>query len=79
MSLADFISPISSGKLGMRQGTIKTPFNTTSVPNTVYLSVAGQLIPEVPYFSWYAPTVNDLVWVLTNGTDWMIIGKLAGT
>jgi hypothetical protein len=55
--------------------------HTTAVPHTVDLLVGGsdQVVPDVCYLDPYAPTIGDSVWVMVDGTDWIVLGKLAGT
>jgi hypothetical protein len=66
--------------LGLRQAVV-VRFDTVVVPHTVTLLIGGsdQEVPDVTYLDSYAPTVNDTVWLLTNGTDAFVLGKLAGT
>jgi len=54
-------------------------FNTHGEPPTCTIRLQGDETPVqgVRYFSHYAPTAGDVVWVLWNGSDPMINGKLA--
>lgn len=46
---------------------------------TLEITVGGsdQSIHDVRYFDSYSPTVNDTVFILVNGTDYIVLGKLA--
>lgn len=62
--------------LRLRQGKV-VAYN--SGPSTVDIQLAGDTntLPSVKYLESYSPTVNDTVWLLSNGADLLVIGKQA--
>lgn len=64
----------------LRQGTL---LDITSASNglvTIFLgSDTATPIPGVPFLTSYWPTVGDVVWVLQNGTDILVIGRLTAS
>jgi len=49
-------------------------------PPTVEVSIGHQgleNVPDVRYLDSYTPTVYDLVWMLVQGGDILVMGKLA--
>lgn len=62
-------------KLALRMGQVST-LQTGTI--TIYLGPDTSTIAEVPYLSSYQPAVNDICWLLQNGTDLIAIGKISG-
>lgn len=62
--------------LRLRQGKVVT-YN--SGPSTVDIQLAGDTntLPSVKYLDSYSPTNNDTVWLLSSGSDLLVIGKQA--
>jgi len=62
--------------LRLRQGKV-VAYN--SGPSTVDIQLAGDTntLPSVKYLDSYSPTVDDTVWLLSNGADLLVIGKQA--
>lgn len=60
----------------LRQGVVTA---TATGPNRVTIKLGGSTvaIAGVRYLASYSPTVNDTVFVLANGVDLLVLGKLA--
>jgi hypothetical protein len=65
----------SSG-LRLRQAYVTASNNS---PKSVDIQIAGDanILPGVKYLKSYNPTVGDTVWLLTNGSDLILIGLQA--
>ena len=76
MEIADALKNIvaQNTKLSFHQGVV-TAIGTGSV--TVNLSGGTDAISGVKYLDSYRPTVNDVVSVVVNNSDFFILGKLA--
>ena len=59
-----------------QQAIVVAVDNTT---HTVTLNIGGSAVnvPNVRYFSWYTPTVNDTVFLDEQDGDLIVHGKLA--
>lgn len=62
--------------LALRQATV---MRTGTGPASVTISIAGSamLIEHVRYLAGYSPAAQDTVWVLQNGPDLLVLGRLA--
>jgi len=62
--------------LRLRQGKVIV---VNVSPNSINVQIAGDTntLPSVKYLSSYSPTVNDIIWLLSNGSDLLCIGKQA--
>ena len=62
--------------LRLRQGKV-IAVNVT--PNSINVQIAGDTntLPSVKYLDSYSPTALDIVWLLSNGSDLLCIGKQA--
>lgn len=75
--LAAILAPDDPRKrLRLRQGVVTA---TATVPNRVTLTIGGSTdtVTDVRYLASYSPTIADTVWLLQNGTDLLVLGKLA--
>lgn len=63
-------------RLRLRQGVVTA---TATVPNRVTITIGGSpdTVSGVRYLASYSPTVTDTVWLIQNGTDLLVLGKLA--
>lgn len=70
--VADFAQPGQS--MRMRSGVV-----VSDEVGTVTITVAGSTveIPGIRHLDSYAPTAGDTVFMLTDGFDILILGKLA--
>ena len=75
--LADLLLPKPGKGPMVRQWAVVTA--TTMSPNTVTIRMSGSAatVPGVRYLSSYTPAVNDTVLVDQDGSDLVVIGKLA--
>ncbi len=62
--------------LRLRQGKVIV---VNVSPNSINVQIAGDTntLPSVKYLSSYSPTANDIIWLLSNGSDLLCIGKQA--
>ena len=62
--------------LRLRQGKV---IGVNVSPNSINVQIAGDTntLPSVKYLASYSPTANDTVWLLSNGSDLLCIGKQA--
>lgn len=60
--------------LTLRMAKISTVQTGTA---TVLMGGDTTAIAEVPYLSSYQPAVNDICWIIQNGTDLIIIGRIS--
>lgn len=62
--------------LRLRQGYV---FNFNSSAKTIDVQIAGDVnvLPSVKYLHSYNPTTGDTIWLLSNGSDLLCIGKQA--
>lgn len=62
--------------LRLRQGKVIV---VNVSPNSINVQIAGDtnILPSVKYLSSYSPTANDIIWLLSNGSDLLCIGKQA--
>jgi hypothetical protein len=62
--------------LRLRQGRV-VALNVS--PNSVDVQIAGDTntLPRVRYLASYTPTSSDTIWLLSNGSDLLVIGKQA--
>ena len=62
--------------LRLRQGKV---IAVNVSPNSINVQIAGDTntLPSVKYLSSYSPTALDIVWLLSNGSDLLCIGKQA--
>lgn len=78
MDLSYLVNQIKTTPQGLRlrQGKV-VAYN--SGPSTVDIQLAGDTntLPSVKYLDSYSPTVDDTVWLLSNGADLLVIGKQA--
>lgn len=58
----------------LRQGVVQS-IQTGSL--TLTIGGSATTVSGIKYLSSYTPTVNDTVWLATDGRDWMVIGKLS--
>jgi len=62
--------------LRLRQGKV-TAVNTS--PNSVDVVIAGDpnVLPSVKYLNSYTPIVNDIIFLISSGSDLLVLGDLA--
>jgi len=62
--------------LRLRQGKVIV---VNVSPNSINVQIAGDTntLPSVKYLDSYSPTALDIVWLLSNGSDLLCIGKQA--
>jgi hypothetical protein len=65
------MSPSSSVRF--RQGEITAVgLDTVSVD----IGASGEPVDDIAFMSSYSPTVGDVVWLITDGQDWFVLGQL---
>lgn len=57
-----------------RQGVVTAIVGSTV---TVQIGAATTPVAGLRYFTWYSPTVNDVVHLLPYGKSFVVMGKLA--
>ena len=62
-------------EIALRQGTVTAAGTTTC---TVTIGGDSTEVDECRFLAWYVPTVGDSVWIIINGFDTIVLGKLAG-
>lgn len=63
----------------MRQGVVTDVTNRASGLISILLgSDTTTPIPGVSFLASYTPVLNDVVWVMQNGTDLLVIGRASG-
>lgn len=62
-----------SSSVRFRQGEITAVgIDTVSVD----IGASGEPVDDIAFMSSYAPTVGDVVWLITDGADWFVLGQL---
>lgn len=57
---------------------VVTAVQTATSPHTVRVQLAeGTVTEPLPFLGWWAPTVNDVVWMLQQGPALYVLGGLA--
>jgi len=78
MDMAYLVNQIKTPSAGLRlrQGKVIT---VNVSPNSIDVQIAGDAntLPKVKYLASYSPTINDIIWLLANGSDLLAIGKQA--
>lgn len=65
------MSPSSSVRF--RQGEITAVgLDTVSVD----IGASGEPVDDIAFMASYSPTVGDVVWLITDGADWFVLGQL---
>jgi hypothetical protein len=62
--------------LRLRQGKVMA---TNNSPKSIDVQIAGDTntLPGVKYLDSYAPQVDDIIWLISNGSDLLCIGNQA--
>jgi len=66
----------SSQGLRIRQGQVMT-VNVSPASVDIQIAGDGNTLPKVKYLDSYNPTASDTVWMLSFGSDLLVIGKQA--
>jgi ubiquinone biosynthesis protein UbiJ len=78
MDLNYLVNQIKASPQGLRirQGQV---IAVNLAPASVDIQIAGDAntLPKVKYLDSYSPTASDTVWILSFGSDLLVIGKQA--
>jgi hypothetical protein len=75
MDLSYLVKQIKEPSSGLRLRQAKVIASNNS-PKSIDVQIAGDsnTLPSVKYLKSYNPSVNDTVWLLSNGADVLCIG-----
>lgn len=59
------------GGVRLRQGVVSAVTGTQ-----VDVDVSGATLTDVPYLASYAPAVSDIVGILSDGSGWLVLGRI---
>lgn len=75
--LAGKISDGQPGSMLQFRQAVVTALATTPARVSITLAGSATVIPNIRYLASYTAAVNDTVWLLQNGPDLIVMGKLA--